>query len=208
MNRYLLICDMDGTLVDSMPTLTRLAIAIMYSAGIPRAWAEKHYGETVGKPFRVQLSEWNDRNRLVSEGRMIDVDKLSDLYSEVHASVAPMFGLTDFGQRLVAHNQENLPNLRMALVSSTHAKIIRSMPIARMAPWDYVGGFQEPAWTKRIQVEEAIQEAGVAKSHVFYVGDSESDLALAKSMGIRFLEPMSRTLTEVIGACIFSVAEG
>ena len=53
-----LLCDLDGTLIDSMPTLAEIASEVMESTyGTPRASARELYLGTCGVPFAAQLDE-------------------------------------------------------------------------------------------------------------------------------------------------------
>src|SRR3954466_12509150 len=53
-----LLCDLDGTLIDSMPTLADLATVVMESRyGMPRVLAKELYLATWGLPFVKQLEE-------------------------------------------------------------------------------------------------------------------------------------------------------
>src|SRR3954470_12157239 len=53
-----LLCDLDGTLIDSMPTLADLATEVMESVyGTPRMLARELYLATCGLPFVKQLEE-------------------------------------------------------------------------------------------------------------------------------------------------------
>src|SRR5450432_886201 len=53
-----LLCDLDGTLIDSMPTLADLATEVMESTyGTPRMLARELYLATCGLPFVKQLEE-------------------------------------------------------------------------------------------------------------------------------------------------------
>jgi phosphoglycolate phosphatase-like HAD superfamily hydrolase len=52
----LLLCDLDGTLIDSMPTLADLATEVMEEVyGTPRMLARELYLATCGRPFEQQL---------------------------------------------------------------------------------------------------------------------------------------------------------
>src|ERR1700749_2720623 len=53
-----LLCDLDGTLIDSMPTLADIASEVMESTyGTSRAAARELYLGTCGVPFAAQLEE-------------------------------------------------------------------------------------------------------------------------------------------------------
>src|SRR6476646_9993420 len=53
-----LLCDLDGTLIDSMPTLADLATEVIEERyGTPRILARELYLATCGLPFEKQLEE-------------------------------------------------------------------------------------------------------------------------------------------------------
>src|SRR3954470_15637042 len=53
-----LLCDLDGTLIDSMPTLADLATEVIeHRYGMPRILARELYLATCGLPFVKQLEE-------------------------------------------------------------------------------------------------------------------------------------------------------
>src|SRR4029079_17301195 len=53
-----LLCDLDGTLIDSMPTLAEIATDVMEEVfGTPRVLGRELYLATCGIPFAKQLEE-------------------------------------------------------------------------------------------------------------------------------------------------------
>src|ERR1019366_10709923 len=53
-----LLCDLDGTLIDTMPILADLATEVMVGMyGVPRTLAREFYLATCGLPFIAQLED-------------------------------------------------------------------------------------------------------------------------------------------------------
>lgn len=202
MTTRLLITDMDGTVVDSMPFLRELAIALVAADEQPENSMRALYDETFGKPIGEQFHEWNNRFGHVS-GSRINAEKMTRLYEAVHRLAAPHFPMTDFGRSLSTFSRENHPEWRFALVTSTHRKIVDIMPQIRNTRWDYIGGFLQ-GLDKRGQIIQASKRAGVHFSTTVYVGDSPSDQALAREMDIPYFFPNGTLMDTLLGKQVFT----
>lgn len=168
MSCRLVIFDMDGTIVDSMPTLTDLAIKVISeNYGVDPDAARLFYEATVGVPFREQLElifPSKDRNDLVAR-----------LYEERHAIAARQFPLMPGIEDLMWDLK--CAGIATALVSSTARHVIFEMDQVLRLAFDWVEGFR--GMDKRSQILSSCQVMKVQPEEVLYVGDSDFDATCA-----------------------------
>lgn len=174
----LIIFDMDGTLVDSMPQLRQLAIAmIVHYYRIPDRMAASEYDRTVGKPFREQLNEifgHDDARNSVA----------ANTYETEHIMLAPSFPLGEHTVPVLL--KLKAVGIKTALVSSTHKVIVRMMKQVQDLPITHVFGYTQ-GMDKDAQIAKACLYAGhVRSTETLYIGDSASDGLLAENIGIPF----------------------
>lgn len=175
-----LICDMDGTVLDSMPILSALGIAIIdLASGMGRENAKLAYQSTVGQPFVEQCR--------TAIGDLPIVERCGKMYSEIHRLMAPSFQLTSFGFDLM---NALPPAIDLALVSSTSHDIIYQIPAIRRIPWRTIEGYDGYLYHKKEQILDVILTFGVNRDDCIYVGDVESDRILAAELGLRFSWPV------------------
>jgi phosphoglycolate phosphatase-like HAD superfamily hydrolase len=182
--RKLLIFDLDGTVVDSMPFLRELGIAIM--ASVPHVFeaeATAHYDATVGRPFHDQLNMLNERLITMNQ-QLFSVDRRAELYTRVHRVMAPLFPLTSLGLAIGRPMRD--PTWRFALVSSTHRDIVRAMPQLRECQFHAMGGYDGANNRKEAQCRGIIDAWRIPLEDCYYIGDTESDRALAEMLGVHF----------------------
>jgi beta-phosphoglucomutase-like phosphatase (HAD superfamily) len=91
----LLIFDMDGTVVDSMPALTNLAIDLMQQyLRMDRDVAEREYRRTTGLPFLAQLQD------ICPRAQPEALRNIAEIYTTRHYALAPSFPLAPQAERL------------------------------------------------------------------------------------------------------------
>jgi phosphoglycolate phosphatase-like HAD superfamily hydrolase len=196
----MLIVDMDGTVVDSMPFLRELAIALVVADGHAEAQMRQLYDETFGRPISEQYAEWN--RRYASAQGPINAQKLTRLYESVHLIAANQFPMTDFGRTLAAFRYGAPRDWRFALVTSTNKRIVDRMMQLRQIDWAFIGGYEGKGTEKREQILRAILP-GVSLHHdVIYVGDSPSDRDLADDLGLEYHFPSGQLLATLITASV------
>ena len=189
----LIIADMDGTVVDSMPTLSTVGVALLAVAGRREvAEAQQHYDSTVGSPFVEQVCAWAEKLMVGSSIR-----RIVEAYELVHSTAAPHFPLTEFGQSVVDYRHDLHPELGFAIVSSTKKTIMSNMPQLLRIPWTYIGGYEGVGTDKTYQIKNTMRDRRVTREEVCYVGDSPSDAEIAAFLGIPFFTPSASTIADI-----------
>lgn len=173
------VFDFDGTLANTMPFLTELAVSLMIREfGVSPEAARRRYRETSGKTFSDQIRELfpghRSNERVTGEFEAIKSNALLE---------QPLF-------------PETLPTLRALgergigrfVVSSTSAESI--LEYAREhgldAELDGIAGFT-PSMPKVQQLASILEEHGFEAGETVFVGDSAYDHDLARELGMRFV---------------------
>jgi phosphoglycolate phosphatase-like HAD superfamily hydrolase len=173
-----LMCDLDGTLIDSMPTLADLATDVMESTyGTPRMLARELYVATCGLPFVKQLEEiypGDPRNAGASdlfEGRKPAMCDQIRMPAETRRALERMRAL---GVRIVVSSNNGTANVETFARNSDF-------------PFDLVLGFGGGLAKGRPHLDAASKAFGVSRKEVLFVGDSLHDGEIAEREGIPFV---------------------
>jgi phosphoglycolate phosphatase-like HAD superfamily hydrolase len=175
----LVVFDMDGTIVNSMPDLRALAVQCMsefYESFLPEE-LESLYDLTTGVPFLSQL------HRIFS-GHPQNVDCAAE-YEKRHALMAHTFKIGKEVDQLIDGLRKH--HIRTALVSSTADYILRDlMPQIEKLRFDYIGGYTTDH-DKTDQILAARKRFDLHYDYTLYVGDSDVDAEFARKAMVRFL---------------------
>jgi phosphoglycolate phosphatase-like HAD superfamily hydrolase len=196
----LVVFDMDGVVVDSMPTLTVLAsynIARYYAQPIVKA--RDLYQSTVGLPFREQLT------KLFPAIESGVHDTIADYYEEMHLAVLPLLPLAPGIESVLW--QCRARGILTGLISSTEARLINHMPQVRDLPLDCIRG-QSGDIDKLLQFQDILQHTYVTPNEAVLFGDSLIDGKVATKAGSHFrltsckdlVHDFEKTLAESIHA--------
>jgi phosphoglycolate phosphatase-like HAD superfamily hydrolase len=173
-----LMCDLDGTLIDSMPTLADLATEVMESTyGTPRMLARELYLATCGLPFVKQLEEiypGDPRNAGASdlfEGRKPAMCDQIRMPLETRRALERMRAL---GVRIAVSSNNGTTNVETFARNSDF-------------PFDLVLGFGGGLAKGRPHLDAASRKFGVSRKEVLFVGDSLHDGEIAEREGIPFV---------------------
>ena len=176
-----LLCDLDGTLIDSMPTLADLATEVMESAyGTPRVLARELYLATCGLPFVKQLEEiypGDPRNAAASdlfEGRKPARCDLIRMPQETRRALESLRGM---GVRLAVSSNNGTTNVETFARHSKDAGF----------PFDLVLGFGGGLAKGRPHIDATSRKFGVDRQEMLFVGDSLHDGEIAEREGIPFV---------------------
>ena len=173
-----LLCDLDGTLIDSMPTLADLATEVMESVyGTPRILARELYLATCGLPFIKQLEDiypGDPRNQGASdlfEGRKPARCDLIRMPQETRRALDRM---RDMGVHIAVSSNNGVTNVET---------------FARNAgfPFDLVLGFGDGLAKGRPHIDASARKFGVGRQEMLFVGDSLHDGEIAEREGIPFV---------------------
>ena len=176
-----LLCDLDGTLIDSMPTLADLATEVMESTyGTPRMLARELYLATCGLPFVKQLEEiypGDPRNAGASdlfEGRKPARCDLIRMPQETRRALERLRGM---GVRIAVSSNNGVKNVETFARNTKNAGF----------PFDLALGFGGGLAKGRPHIDASSRAFGVDRQEMLFVGDSLHDGEIAEREGIPFV---------------------
>lgn len=173
-----LLCDLDGTLIDSMPTLADLATDVIQEVyGTPRVLARELYVATCGLPFIRQLDSifpGDPRNQGASdsfEGRKPERCDRIRMAPEVEQAL------------------RDIKSRGIAIVVSSNNGVQNVATFARNAafPFDLALGFGGGLAKGKPHIDRAALDFGVNRSEMLFVGDSLHDGEVAESEHVPFV---------------------
>ena len=170
-----LLCDLDGTLIDSMPTLADLATEVIEERyGTPRVLARELYLATCGLPFVKQLEEIfpdDPRNAEASadfEGR-----------KPARCNAIRMTGET---RRALERMREM--GVRIAVSSNNGIENVAAFARGADFKFDLVLGYGDGLAKGRPHLDAISREFGVSRQEMLFVGDSLHDGEIAEREGL------------------------
>ncbi len=173
-----LLCDLDGTLIDSMPTLADLATDVMEeSFGTPRVLARELYLATCGRPFIKQLEEifpGDPRNAAASavfEGRK----------PARCSSIAMPLDTRRALERLRARG------VRIAVSSNNGIENVAQFASQADFRFDLVLGFGGGLAKGKPHLDRSARMFKVDRQEMLFVGDSLHDGEIAEREGVPFV---------------------
>jgi len=173
-----LLCDLDGTLIDTMPVLTELATEVMSGVyGLPRALGRELYLATCGLPFIQQLEDifpGDPRNPTASdifEGRKPSRCSMARMPEDTRAA------LRDLRSR----------GVRIAVSSNNGRENVETFARLSGFPFDLVMGYGHGLSKGRPHIEMAERTFGVDRQEMLFVGDSLHDGEIAYLAKIPFV---------------------
>jgi phosphoglycolate phosphatase-like HAD superfamily hydrolase len=173
-----LLCDLDGTLIDSMPTLADLATEVIEEHyGTPRILARELYLATCGLPFEKQLEEIfpeDARNADASadfEGRKPAACGAIRMAPETRRALQQM---RDLGVRVAVSSNNGIENV---------AAFARDAGFK----FDLVLGYGDGLAKGRAHLDATSRKFGTSRQEMLFVGDSLHDGEIAEREGIPFV---------------------
>ena len=174
----MLLCDLDGTLIDSMPTLADLATEVIEDRyGTPRILARELYLATCGLPFVKQLEEI-----------FPDDARNADASAEFEARKPARCGAI----RMSAETRRALQEMRdmgVRIAVSSNNGIENVNAFARDAgfEFDLVLGYGDGLAKGRTHLDATSREFGASRQEMLFIGDSLHDGEIAEREGIPFV---------------------
>ncbi|HXJ21229.1 MAG TPA: HAD hydrolase-like protein [Polyangia bacterium] len=173
-----LLCDLDGTLIDSMPTLAEIAAEVMDEVhGTPGVLARELYLATCGLPFAAQLEEiypGDPRNAGASElfesrkpARCNAIAMPSDTWWVLES-------LHKSGVKIVVSSNNGVEN-------------VQSFARASRFQFDLTLGFGGGLSKGRPHFDATSRFFGVDRKEMLFVGDSLHDGDIAEREGVPFV---------------------
>jgi phosphoglycolate phosphatase-like HAD superfamily hydrolase len=173
-----LLCDLDGTLIDTMPVLADLATEVIVGMyGIPKVLGRELYLATCGLPFIAQLEDI-----FPSDSRN---PAASDLFE---ASKPARCG----SARMPADTRAALVELqgrgvRLAVSSNNGRVNVETFANNSGFPFDLVMGYGDGLAKGRPHVQMVERAFGVGRGEMLFIGDSLHDGEIAVVEGLPFV---------------------
>jgi phosphoglycolate phosphatase-like HAD superfamily hydrolase len=173
-----LLCDLDGTLIDSMPTLADLATEVLERLyGTPRLLGRELYLATCGLPFIKQLEE------------IYPGDPRNPVASDLFESRKPA---RCNAIRMPAETRRALERLRargvrIAVSSNNGTANVEAFVRNADFTFDLVLGFGGGLAKGRPHLDKTSTVFGVGRQEMLFVGDSLHDGEIAEREGVPFV---------------------
>jgi phosphoglycolate phosphatase-like HAD superfamily hydrolase len=173
-----MLCDLDGTLIDSMPTLADLATEVIEDRyGTPRILARELYLATCGLPFVKQLEEI-----------FPDDARNADASAEFEARKPARCG----GIRMPAETRHALEQMRalgarVAVSSNNGTENVSAFARDAGFKFDLVLGYGDGLAKGRAHLDATSRAFGASRQEMLFIGDSLHDGEIAEREGIPFV---------------------
>jgi len=173
-----LLCDLDGTLIDSMPTLADLATEVIEARyGTPRILARELYLATCGLPFVKQLEEM-----------FPDDPRNAEASAEFEARKPALCGAI----RMAPETRRALEQLRemgvrIAVSSNNGVENVGAFARDCGFAFDLVLGYGGGLAKGRTHLDATSRQFGAARQEMLFIGDSLHDGEIAEREGIPFV---------------------
>jgi phosphoglycolate phosphatase-like HAD superfamily hydrolase len=173
-----LLCDLDGTLIDSMPTLADLATDVMERLfGTPRMLARELYLATCGRPFIKQLEEiypGDARNPTAS-----------DLFEGRKPARCGAIRMSPETRR--ALDRMRARGVKIAVSSNNGTENVDAFVRSADFMFDLVLGFGGGLAKGRPHLDKTSAVFGIGRQEMLFVGDSLHDGEIAEKEGVPFV---------------------
>lgn len=173
-----LLCDLDGTLIDTMPILADLAtdvLAEMY--GMDRNLARDMYLTTCGLPFIRQLDAI-----CPGDPRNPEASRRFEAAKPARCSAARMAPETSRALRLL-HDH----GVEIVVSSNNGIENVNTFVQHNPFPFGLALGFGDGLAKGRPHIELAMKHFGVGREELMFVGDSLHDGDIADAEALRFI---------------------
>jgi phosphoglycolate phosphatase len=173
-----LLCDLDGTLIDSMPILADLATEVMGQIhGTPSALARELYIATCGLPFFRQLEAvFPGDPRNAEAARRFEAGK-PERCNHIRMPVEVIRALDEMRSRGVL----------IAVSSNNGSENVAAFAASAGFAFDLVLGFGDGMSKGRPHIERAEAVFGIDRAQMLFVGDSLHDGEIAEREGLDFV---------------------
>jgi phosphoglycolate phosphatase-like HAD superfamily hydrolase len=173
-----LLCDLDGTLIDTMPVLADLATEVMVGMyGVPKTLARELYLATCGLPFIAQLEDifpGDARNQAASD--LFESGKPA----RCHSARMP----ADTRAALIELRRRGV---RIAVSSNNGRENVEAFASTADFSFDLVMGYGNGLSKGRPHVQMVERVFGVGRGEMLFIGDSLHDGEIAHVEGLPFV---------------------
>jgi phosphoglycolate phosphatase-like HAD superfamily hydrolase len=174
----LVLCDLDGTLIDSMPTLADLATEVMSEVyDMPHVLARELYLATCGLPFIKQLEEifpGDARN-----------PSASDTFESRKPARCGAIGMTSETRRALERLRQR--GVRVGVSSNNGRENVDAFARAAEFPFDIVLGYGNGLAKGKPHLDTASRAFSLDRLDMLFVGDSLHDGEIAEREGVPFV---------------------
>jgi len=173
-----LLCDLDGTLIDTMPVLADLATEVMADIyGTPRPLARELYLATCGLPFISQLGDiYPDDPRNQAASDRFEAEK------PAHCRAARMPARTEAALAALRAS-----GVRVAVSSNNGRENVENFAADSNFPFDLVMGYGNGLAKGRPHIQMIERVFGVGRAEMLFIGDSLHDGDIASRESIPFV---------------------
>ena len=173
-----LLCDLDGTLIDSMPTLADLATEVIEERyGTPRVLARELYLATCGLPFEKQLEEIFPEDPRNAEAS-------ADFEGRKPARCGAIRMSAETRRALQAMRDQGV---RIAVSSNNGTENVAAFARDAGFEFDLLLGYGDGLAKGRAHLDATSREFGTSRQEMLFVGDSLHDGEIAEREGIPFV---------------------
>ncbi len=178
-NKKLIAFDFDGTLVDSMETFADIAATVMKQIyGTEFQTARQQYIETSGLPFFQQLEQIHPGHE--------DNKTASDLFES--RKVVGYFDQKPYADVPATLEGLKEKNIMTAVCSNNFQELVDRYIDKNNLKLDFTLGFRDEHFCKgEGHFNYLMNEAGLTKDEILFVGDSLKDAERAFDFGINFV---------------------
>lgn len=173
-----LLCDLDGTLIDTMPVLADLATEVMVGMyGIPKVLGRELYLATCGLPFIKQLADIfpkDARNQAAS-----------DLFEAAKPARCDSARMPADTRAALAELQSR--GVRIAVSSNNGRTNVETFAANAGFPFDLVMGYGDGLAKGRPHIEMVERAFGIGRGEMLFIGDSLHDGEIAQVEGLPFV---------------------
>jgi phosphoglycolate phosphatase-like HAD superfamily hydrolase len=173
-----LLCDLDGTLIDSMPTLADLATEVIeHRYGTPRILARELYLATCGLPFVKQLAEI-----FPDDARNAEASAEFEARKPARCNAIRMPADT---RRALERMREM--GVRIVVSSNNGTENVDAFARGAGFEFDLVLGYGGGLAKGRTHLDATSREFGASRQEMLFIGDSLHDGEIAEREGIPFV---------------------
>jgi phosphoglycolate phosphatase-like HAD superfamily hydrolase len=173
-----LLCDLDGTLIDSMPALADLATEVMEEVyGTPRILARELYLATCGIPFIKQLDE-------IFPGDLRN-SPASDAFESRKPARCGAIGMNGETRRALDRLRER--GVRIGVSSNNGVENVDAFARAAGFRFDLVLGYGGGLAKGKPHLDAASRAFALDRPEMLFVGDSLHDGEIAEREGVPFV---------------------
>jgi len=173
-----LLCDLDGTLIDTMPVLADLATEVMAGVyDLPKTFGRELYLATCGLPFIQQLGEI-----FPGDARNPTASDLFEAAKPARCNAARMPADTR-----IALAELQRRGVRIAVSSNNGRTNVETFAASSGFPFDLVMGYGDGLAKGRPHVELVERTFGVGRAEMLFIGDSLHDGEIAAAEGLSFV---------------------